>query len=226
MAIHQLITSVLARARGDHAIAVAARYSGEILRDHRTGILYDGSPEADVVYREIMGSVTEAEPAWWRDRETLWNVAEQQEMRSNSRVARDWLLGLPHELEAAARIDLARAWGIFIATRYGVAVDLSVHRPPGAGDPRNHYARLLSTTRQVTSAGLGAKVGLELSNGPQSGPRELRLLHEHWNGLLHAAISHAPIDQARSLDPGHRVPVQGARRVAPASCQPSDKAER
>ena len=194
MAIHQLIVSVLARARGDHAVAVAARYAGEILRDRRTGILYDGSAEADVVYREIMGPVHGTESAWWRDRETLWNTAEQRELRNNSRVARDWLVGLPHELTAEARIELARTWGDFIATRYGVAVDLSMHRPSLGGDPRNHYARLLSTTRRVTSKGLGAKVGLEQPNGPQSGPQELRLLHQHWNGLIHAAISHAPID--------------------------------
>ena len=126
MAIHQLIVSVLARARGDRAVAVAARYAGEILRDRRTGILYDGSAEADVVYREIMGPVPGTESAWWRDRETLWNTAEQHELRNNSRVARDWLVGLPHELTAEARIELARTWGDFIATRYAVAVDLSV----------------------------------------------------------------------------------------------------
>ncbi len=189
MAIHQLIVSALSRARGDHAVAVAARYSGETMRDHHTGVLYDGSVETGVVYREIIGPVPDGEPAWWRDRQTLWNTAEQRESRTNSRVARDWLIGLPHELDDDTRIDLTRDWARFIATRYGVAVDLSVHRPSAAGDPRNHYARLLSTTRLVTCTGLGSKASIEGTGNPQSGPRELQLLHQHWSGLVHAAVS-------------------------------------
>ncbi|TLY75214.1 MAG: VirB4 family type IV secretion/conjugal transfer ATPase, partial [Gammaproteobacteria bacterium] len=46
-----------------------------------------------------------------------------------------------------------------IAERYKVAVDLAVHEPREGGDPRNYHAHLLTTTREVTPAGLGAKAG-------------------------------------------------------------------
>ncbi|HEY8052827.1 MAG TPA: MobA/MobL family protein, partial [Steroidobacteraceae bacterium] len=43
-----------------------------------------------------------------------------------------------------------------IAERYKVAVDLAVHEPRPDGDARNFHAHLLTTTREVTPAGLGA----------------------------------------------------------------------
>src|SRR5689334_13039499 len=49
-----------------------------------------------------------------------------------------------------------------IAERYKVAVDLAVHEPRVDGDGRNFHAHLLTTTREVTPAGLGAKVGLDM----------------------------------------------------------------
>ena len=40
-------------------------------------------------------------------REELWNKAEHVEGRTDSRVAREWLINLPHELDEAKRKALA-----------------------------------------------------------------------------------------------------------------------
>ncbi|MHB9451100.1 hypothetical protein BKM09_013695 [Pseudomonas amygdali pv. morsprunorum] len=45
-----------------------------------------------------------------------------------------------------ARQELASAFGIELATRYGVAVDLAIHLPNREGDNRNHHAFVMTTT--------------------------------------------------------------------------------
>ena len=98
---------------------------------------------------------------WARDRATLWNAAEAAEKQRNSRVAREYQVALPPELTPSQRLELARTLSRELADRYNVAVDLAVHDPRPGGDPRNFHAHLLTTTREITPTGLGAKTGLD-----------------------------------------------------------------
>lgn len=182
MAILHLRLAAVSRSSGANAVAIAARYAASTLIDQRSGQVYDFTHLADVVHQQILGPSDAGD--WWRDRQILWNSAEQSEVRRDARVAREYQLGLPHELSPSGRIELAQRWAQFIAERYGNAVDLTVHAPPPDGDPRNHYAKLLATTRKVTATGFDAKVGIEQQNGEQSGPRELRLLHQRWKQMV------------------------------------------
>lgn len=186
MAIFHLRLTVLSRANGVNAIQLAARYAATTLVDAGSGEVYDFRGEAGVVHQEII--VPEGCESPWQDRQSLWNAAELCENRKDARVAREYQIGLPYELLANDRIQLARCWGRFIVERYGNAVDLTVHAPPDGGDPRNHYAKVLATTRQVTLTGLGAKTGIELRDGEQAGPKELRFLHKRWKQLVSEAL--------------------------------------
>lgn len=93
-------------------------------------------------------------------RASLWNAAEASETRKNSRVAREVILALPHELTDTERQALARDMALYLVERYRVAVDVAIHAPcEGDGhDPRNHHAHLLFTTRELTQEGFGAKI--------------------------------------------------------------------
>src|SRR5437660_10168305 len=110
----------------------------------------------DVLHTEIFlpPQFDGTQVSWARDRQRLWNTAEHAEKRHNARVAREYQLSLPAELDASRRIALSRAFSREIAARYKVAVDLAVHEPREGGDPRNFHAHLLTTTREVTPAGL------------------------------------------------------------------------
>jgi MobA/MobL family len=188
MSILHLRVVSLSRAKGANAVETAARYAAVVLREQHTSAVYDFSTMGDVVYREIIGPAHDAH-AWWRDREALWNAAEMHDRRSNARVAREWQLGLPHELTSAGHIELARCWGRFVVERYGSVADLSIHAPPPEGDARNHYAKLLTSTRAITATGFGEKVGIERQNGDQSGPKELRFLHQRWKLMVERAMT-------------------------------------
>ena len=94
---------------------------------------------------------------WALDRSALWNAAEAAEKRKDARVAREYELALPAELDAGQRRDLVRAFAEDIRDRYGVAVDAAIHAPHDYGDGRNHHAHVMMTTRVVEADGLGAK---------------------------------------------------------------------
>ena len=120
----------------------------------RDGITHDYSRREGVGHSEIV--LPEAvDAAWARDRSALWNAAERFETRTDARVAREFVIALPHELSEEARELLTREFAQDLANRYGAAVDFAIHAPGSQGDVRNHHAHLLMTTRQVTGEGLG-----------------------------------------------------------------------
>ncbi|WP_235654478.1 MobA/MobL family protein, partial [Pseudomonas amygdali] len=105
------------------------------------------------------------------ERNALWTAAETAEKRKDGRTGREWTIALPSELDDSARQEL---FGIELATRYGVAVDLAIHLPDREGDNRNHHAHVMTTPRQVSrdAAGLlvmGEKSTMELSDTKRRG---------------------------------------------------------
>ena len=101
------------------------------------------------------------------DREMLWNLAEAAETRSDSRVAREWLINLPYELDEYDRHQLAINFAQKLCDDMDVIADVCIHRPvmklpfdpnvpPSSKylregeenpDPRNFHAHILVTTR-------------------------------------------------------------------------------
>lgn len=201
MAIFLFRTSSVGRSAGRTAIGAAAYRAGERLRDERSGKLYNYSDRRDVLYREISlpSQFSAGAVSWARNRRTLWNAAELAEGRRDSRVAREFLLALPHELNDQQRVHLTRALSREISDRYGVAVDAAIHAPRPNGDPRNVHAHLLTTTREVTAAGLGDKVGLDMNGsrryerGLPSGRDELCALRASAALLINRELQAANI---------------------------------
>jgi hypothetical protein len=202
MAIFRMEISSVGRSAGRRATAAAAYRSGERIRDERTGELFNYTRRRDVLHTEILlPSQFEGEALGWaRNRERLWNTAEHSEKRHNSRVAREYQVTLPAELDAARRVALARGFAREIADRYKVAVDLAVHDPPAGGDPRNFHAHLLTTTREVTPTGLAAKAGIDMDlrerrrHGLPDHRQEYLSLRERWATLTNEALREANID--------------------------------
>ena len=165
MAMFHLQINSVSRGAGRRATSAAAYRAGERIRDERTAEVHNYSRRRDVLHAEIFipSQFEGASVAWARNRERLWNTAEHAEKRYNSRVAREFQVNLPAELDSTQRLTLARSFARDISDRYKVAVDLAVHAPRPGGDPRNYHAHLLTTTREVTPAGLGAKTGLDMA---------------------------------------------------------------
>lgn len=155
MAIFMASTKSVSRAKGQSAIAAAAYRAGDKLldedKDH--GKLHDYEKRSGVLSADIIlptalagGDIGRAE---------LWNMAERNETRKNSRVAREWLIALPHELGEQDRKDLAHDFARTLADRYQVIVDCAIHVPTDkeierGASPLNFHAHILLTTRTAT----------------------------------------------------------------------------
>ena len=191
-----------AGSRGSRATSAAAYRAGERIRDARTGASYDHRYRHDVLHKEIVLprelAARGPQMDWARDRATLWNAAERAETRTNSRVAREFTLALPHELGPAERVRLSQRFAHDLAERYRNAVDLVIHAP--RGDARNYHAHLLTTTREVTLEGLGRKAALELSGterhrrGLARWDEERAWLREYWAEASNQALREAGLD--------------------------------
>jgi hypothetical protein len=192
MAIFHLSTKPVSRSQGRSAPAAAAYRAGAKVQDLATRQVFDYSRKRGIEHSEIVLSTDAArrDINWARDRQALWNAAERAEKRKDARVAREYEIALPHELDKGRRIALVRAFASEIANRYGVAVDFSLHLPHREGDGRNYHAHVLATTRQVEADGLGAKASIEWSDqdrgkkrlGPAKG--EVVAIRELWSGLV------------------------------------------
>jgi MobA/MobL family len=205
MAIFYLAMKSFGRARGksgSRATSAAAYRAGERIRDERSGALYDHRGRRDVMHKEII-LPSRLAPAgreldWARDRASLWNAAEHAERRKNARVAREFTLGLPHELSPRQRTAVARRFAQELSDRYRSAIDLVIHAP--RGDPRNFHAHLLATTREIDAAGLGSKTTLEMSGkaryvrGLPRWTEEVVRIRERWAGLANEALKAARVE--------------------------------
>jgi ATP-dependent exoDNAse (exonuclease V) alpha subunit len=218
MAILYFQISPISRGQGRSAVAAAAYRSGERIRDERTGKLHNHSRRDDIPHKEILlpSGLNAGTIPWVKNRAQLWNAAERAEHQRNSRVAREFQLGLPHELSAEQRLDLARGFSQQVADRYQVVVDLAIHLPRKGSDPRNHHAHLMLSSRQITSSGFGGKAGLDLQPGQmqlrglKEGIAEIRFMRERWATTTNEALREAGLD----LRVDHRtLAAQGIDRV-------------
>lgn len=199
MAIYHLSMKPIARGSGRSAVAAAAYRSGTKLTNERDGLTHDYTRKGGVEETEIvLPEGVDAE--WARDREQLWNAAEMAENRKDARVAREFEVALPHELNADQRLELVREFSQSVADTYGVAVDFAIHAPDEAMDERNHHAHILITTREVTANGLGEKSDLERENkwlkahDKLTTDQQLKALRLEWEERTNHALANAGHD--------------------------------
>lgn len=198
MAIYHASTKPVSRAAGRSATAAAAYRAAARVVDRRTGEIHDYRKKGGVV---AAGIVLPDGTRATHLREQLWNAAEEAEKRKDARVAREWVIALPDELNKDQRIALAANFAKTLAAEYGVAADLAVHEPSKKGDDRNHHAHILLTTRQAKLGAdgieLGEKASIELSDkarkerGMKPAADDVKRMRKLWADMANAALAEA-----------------------------------
>ena len=96
MAIYHLETKVVSRGTGRSAVAAAAYMScSQILNDY-DGVQHDFTRKKGLVWQQIF--LPEYAPVEWQERAVLWNAVEENEKTKDSRLAREFVVALPVEL--------------------------------------------------------------------------------------------------------------------------------
>ncbi len=144
--MYHATTSAVSRGAGGSACAKCAYISGQEITNEITGEIHNYTKKQGVEYTEIIlpsgieKTISSCE---------LWNKAEQAENRKDARVGREWVIGLPSELDKEQRKELSQNLAKDLADRYQVATQIAIHEPSKQGDQRNYHVHILTTTRKT-----------------------------------------------------------------------------
>ena len=149
MAIYHLEAKVVSRGKGRSAVAASAYLScSKILNDY-DGVQHDFTRKKGLVWQEVF--LPEHAPAEWKDRSALWNAVEENEKTKDSRLAREFVVALPIELNKSEWQKLLTE---FIQEQFvsdGMCADVAIHdsHPPG----HNPHAHIMLTVRPLDEQG-------------------------------------------------------------------------
>lgn len=188
MAIFHFSVLAVRRSTGDSVVKAVANMHAIVLTDHHTCLTHDCRARGPAAASCILLPAGVSAAPWMLDRGELWNRAEHAERRTNSRVGRMLIIALPAELAQDAREALARRMAQHVADRYRIVVDLAIRVPSSGGDPRNHHAIAMLSTRRVEEQGYGEKVR-ELDD--RRGPGEVLHLRAIWAEFANHALAQA-----------------------------------
>ena len=147
MAIYHLEAKVVSRGAGRSAVAASAYLSCSRLYNDYDGIQHDYTKKQGLVWQEVF--LPEYAPQEWQDREKLWNAVEEVETSKDSRLAREFVVALPIELNRENQIELLQE---FIREQFvsdGMCADAAIHDTDG----HNPHAHILLTVRPLDERG-------------------------------------------------------------------------
>ena len=147
MAIYHLEAKVVSRGAGRSAVAASAYLSSSRLYNDYDGIQHDYTKKQGLVWQEVF--LSEYAPQEWQDREKLWNAVEEVETAKDSRLAREFVVALPIELNREQQIELLQD---FIREQFvsdGMCADAAIHDTDG----HNPHAHILLTVRPLDERG-------------------------------------------------------------------------
>jgi hypothetical protein len=201
VAIYHFTTQSISGGRS--AVAAAAYRAGDRLEDRNTGEEHDYRRRGGIVREDCEVLLPEGSPDWAKERQGLWNGAQDGErnkdgtMRKNARVAREWEVSLPHELNREQRKELGREFAQEVVNRYGVAVQLDFHAPGTKGDNRNWHIHVQATSRELGTEGFGQKAKYDRADrdlkaeGLPNGKAQLNDLRKTWGDMANRALERA-----------------------------------
>ena len=147
MAIYHMEAKVVSRGAGRSAVAASAYLSCSRLYNDYDGIQHDYTKKQGLVWQQVF--LPEYAPQEWQDREKLWNAVEEVETAKDSRLAREFVVALPIELNREEQIALLQE---FIREQFvsdGMCADAAIHDTDG----HNPHAHILLTVRPLDEQG-------------------------------------------------------------------------
>ena len=138
---------VISRGIGRSAVAAAAYMSCSRIYNDYDGVQHDYTRKQGLVWQQVF--LPNMAPAEWSDREVLWNAVEEAEKTKDSRLAREFVVALPVELNRDEQIALLTDFihANFVAE--GMCADVCIHDTDG----HNPHAHIMLTVRPLTKDG-------------------------------------------------------------------------
>ena len=149
MAIYHMQAKIVSRGKGRSAVAASAYMSCSSVTNEYDGVHHDYTRKKGLVWEQVF--LPENAPVEWQDRAILWNAVEDAEKSKDSRLAREFVVALPRELNADQQIALLTEYiqQQFVAD--GMCADVGTHDPDPPG--HNPHAHILLTIRPLDEHG-------------------------------------------------------------------------
>ena len=147
MAIYHFSTKVISRSTGRTAVGAAAYMSCSAMTSEYDGIHHDYTRKAGLGYAQVF--VPDKAPREWLNREKLWNAVEQAETPKDSRLARQFIMALPVELDLYQQILLVMEYVRENFVQEGMCADVCIHN----NDPNNPHVHIMTTVRPLNPDG-------------------------------------------------------------------------
>lgn len=147
MAIYHLEAKVISRGAGRSAVAASAYMSCSQIYNDYDGVQHDYTRKGGLVWQSVF--LPEYAPAEWQDRAVLWNAVEEAEKTKDSRLAREFVVALPVELDKAKWQELLTE---FIQNQFvadGMCADVAIHDTDG----HNPHAHIMLIVRPLNRDG-------------------------------------------------------------------------
>ena len=147
MAIYHLEAKVISRGTGRSACAASAYMSCSAIYNDYDGVQHDYTRKQGLVWEHIF--LPDFAPAEWQDRAKLWNAVEEAEKTKDSRLAREFVVALPIELDRTDWINLLSKYIYQQFVNEGMCADVAIHNTDG----HNPHAHIMLTMRPLNENG-------------------------------------------------------------------------
>ena len=147
MAIYHLEAKVIGRGAGRSAVAAAAYMSCAQITNEYDGVQHDYTRKQGLVWEQTF--LPESAPAAWADRAVLWNAVEENEKTKDSRLAREFVVALPIEMDEVQWRELLTDFIREQLVAEGMCVDVAIHDTDG----HNPHAHIMATVRPLNPDG-------------------------------------------------------------------------
>ena len=197
MAIYHCNVQIISRSHGRSAVAAAAYRSRSKLRDERYGKTHDYSKKDGLSHDEIL--LPDGADERLRNRQELWAEVERKETRSNSQLAREFIVALPKELSDEENITLTRRFAKEEFVKRGMITDICIH-DLGKQTP---HAHIMLTMRKADENGLlNEKKSAREWNKKDLLIKQRAAWSQHVNQALEQAALKARVDHRSWKDKG------------------------
>ena len=187
MAMFRLEAKIFSREkRGRSVIAAAAYRAGSKLKDELKNKVFDYARRSKGVV-DSMILAPDGAPSWVQNSSKLWNAVELAEKRSDSQLAREYILAVPPELSADAQFQTVVDWAQKNLVDSGMVAEVSLHHTKTGKNPHVH---ILTTMRRLDGEKFSSKKATEWN--------DVGLLvkqRESWAAAVNVALEKAGRDE-------------------------------
>lgn len=179
MAIYHCSIKTISRGKGQAVLASLAYRIGQNLTCERYGKTFKYQNRQNSIEHVDLFLPRSTTDLTFYNHENLWNKVEARETKSNSQLAREIVVAIPHELNEIERIQLVQKQCQWLVEKYGVAVSVALHKPNDLAE-KNYHAHIMFTTRSLENNEFGEKIVFK--------KEQVKELRKVWEILANTAL--------------------------------------